>query len=180
MKRLSQAESPIFRDFVCSLFPKAILSDFCLTLFISGAVNKTAPLKDVDKYTLNVKIGQEKTELSQLSPDVSVGEAVCQKCGKRWCQEWAKKFFSRSWILMWFDIWRCWMWGDTYLKKGLCQEKIWNAVTQWNLRIIPEVLKVSVSIWVENCNVAGVYPLYTVCEDDGKQYFPRQKHILAK
>ena len=29
LKRLNQTESPIFRDFVCSLFPKAILFDFC-------------------------------------------------------------------------------------------------------------------------------------------------------
>ena len=53
----------------------------------SGAVDKTAPLKDMDKYTLNVNIGQKKTEPTQLSPDVSIGEAVCQKCGKRQCQE---------------------------------------------------------------------------------------------
>ena len=35
--------------------------------FSSGAVNKTAPLKDMDKYMLNVNIGQKKTELTQLS-----------------------------------------------------------------------------------------------------------------
>ena len=39
--------------------------------FISGAVDKTAPLKDMDKYTLNGNIGGKKTELTQLSPDVS-------------------------------------------------------------------------------------------------------------
>ena len=44
--------------------------------FSSGAVDKMAPLKDVDKYTLNVTIGQKKTELTQLSPDVLIGEAV--------------------------------------------------------------------------------------------------------
>ena len=44
--------------------------------FSSGAVDKTVPLKDVDKYTLNVNIGQKKTELTQLSPDVLIGEAV--------------------------------------------------------------------------------------------------------
>ena len=44
--------------------------------FSSGAVDKTAPLKDVDKYTLNVNIGQKKTELTQLSPDVLIGEAI--------------------------------------------------------------------------------------------------------
>ena len=34
--------------------------------FSSGAVDKTAPLKDMDKYTLNVNIGQKKTELTHL------------------------------------------------------------------------------------------------------------------
>ena len=32
MKRLNQTESPNFRDFVCSLFPKAILFYFYFTL----------------------------------------------------------------------------------------------------------------------------------------------------
>ena len=49
----------------------------------NGAVDKTSPLKDMDKCTLNVNIGQKKTELTHLSPDVSVSGAVCQKCGKR-------------------------------------------------------------------------------------------------
>ena len=44
--------------------------------FSSGAVDKTAPLKDMGKYTLNINIGQKKTELTQLSPDVLTGEAV--------------------------------------------------------------------------------------------------------
>ena len=44
--------------------------------FSGGAVDKMALLKDVDKYTLNVKISQNKTELNQLSPDVLIGEAV--------------------------------------------------------------------------------------------------------
>ena len=39
-------------------------------------MDKTAPLKDMDKYMLNVNIGQKKTELTQLSPDVLIGEAV--------------------------------------------------------------------------------------------------------
>lgn len=44
--------------------------------FSSGDLDKTAPLKDTDKYTLNVNVGQKKTEFTQLSPDVSIGEAV--------------------------------------------------------------------------------------------------------
>ena len=44
--------------------------------FSSSAVDRTDPLKDVEKYTLNVNIGQKKTELTQLSPNVLIGEAV--------------------------------------------------------------------------------------------------------
>ena len=37
-------------------------------------MDKTAPLQD--KYMLDVNIGHKKTELTQLSPDVLIGEAV--------------------------------------------------------------------------------------------------------
>ena len=48
MKRLSQIESPFFRDYVCSLFPKAILSGFyspfsiAITSLGEGRANSSA------------------------------------------------------------------------------------------------------------------------------------------